>query len=62
MTKKSKNELSTEELLSKMTLDEKIGQMLQVDSDALDTPEDIKTYCIGSILSGGNSEIEDVSP
>ncbi|MDP4176410.1 MAG: glycoside hydrolase family 3 N-terminal domain-containing protein, partial [Bacteroidota bacterium] len=47
---------------SKMTLDEKIGQMLQVDSDALDTPEDIKTYCIGSILSGGNSEIEDVSP
>ncbi|MGE5410136.1 MAG: hypothetical protein ACM3MI_04180, partial [Clostridiales bacterium] len=52
IAKKSKDNKKVDALLSKMTLDEKIGQMLQVDSDALDSPEDVKTYCIGSILSG----------
>ena len=43
-------------LLSQMTLDEKIGQMTQVDSDALKGHEqDVATYFLGSILSGGNS-------
>lgn len=38
-----------------MTLDEKIGQMTQVDRQFLVSPEDIKTYFLGSILSGGGS-------
>ncbi len=43
-------------LLSQMTLDEKIGQMIQVDRSAvINNPQDIKNYYIGSILSGGGS-------
>ena len=42
-----------EALLSKMTLDEKIGQMTQVDSDALKGREqDVAKYFLGSVLSG----------
>ncbi|MCS7201767.1 MAG: glycoside hydrolase family 3 protein [Dictyoglomus sp.] len=44
-----------EKLLSQMTLDEKIGQMTQVDSSYIKDPEDVKRYFLGSILSGGNS-------
>ncbi len=49
-------------LLSKMTLDEKIGQMTQVDMDAMKDKADITKYFIGSMLSGGNSEPPDISP
>jgi len=50
-------------LLKKMTLDEKIGQMTQVDYEAIKAyPNDIIKYSIGSILWGGNSEILDLSP
>lgn len=50
-------------LLKKMTLDEKIGQMTQIDYEAVKNhPDDIIKYSIGSILWGGNSEIVDVSP
>jgi len=52
----SKNDPKVDTLLSQMTLDEKIGQMVQVDMDALATPSDIQTYFLGSILSGGNSD------
>lgn len=45
-----------DELLSKMTIDEKIGQMIQVDRSAvINNPQDIKNYFIGSVLSGGGS-------
>ncbi|HTR43027.1 MAG TPA: glycoside hydrolase family 3 N-terminal domain-containing protein, partial [Pseudomonadales bacterium] len=45
------------ELLVQMTLDEKIGQMVQVDSDALtNNMSDIQTYFLGSVLSGGDSD------
>jgi len=45
-----------EDLLSRMTLDEKIGQMTQVDRSAIDDRvEDIARYGLGSILSGGGS-------
>lgn len=44
-----------EALLSKMTLAEKVGQMTQVDMRLLDSPQDIKTYHIGSVLSGGGA-------
>jgi len=36
-----------------MTLDEKIGQMTQVEKNALTAPSDIATYTLGSLLSGG---------
>jgi len=45
-----------EALLAQMTLDEKIGQMVQVDMNALKNESDIQTYFLGSMLSGGNSD------
>ncbi|HEV7925795.1 MAG TPA: glycoside hydrolase family 3 N-terminal domain-containing protein [Verrucomicrobiae bacterium] len=44
-----------EVLLQSMTLDEKIGQMTQVDMDALQDKDDLRKYALGSMLSGGNS-------
>ena len=44
------------DLLSRMTLDEKIGQMTQADHKAVENMEDMKTYFLGSILSGGGSD------
>ncbi len=46
-----------ESLLAQMTLDEKIGQMVQVDSSALKAhPEMVQQFCLGSVLSGGSSD------
>jgi len=60
--KMSSLDKKVDELLSQMTLDEKIGQMTQVDIDALKGHfEDIEKYSLGSILCGGNSEIDDIS-
>ena len=42
------------DLLARMTLKEKIGQILQADLCCV-TPEDVKNYNLGSILVGGNS-------
>ena len=42
------------ELMSKMTLRHKVGQVIQADIGSI-TPEDVKTYPLGSILNGGNS-------
>jgi len=59
---KSSLNKKVDELLAQMTLEEKIGQMTQVDIDALKGHyEDIEKYSLGSILCGGNSEIEDIS-
>ena len=41
-----------EDLLKQMTMDEKIGQMTQVEKNSI-RPGDITRYFIGSILSGG---------
>ncbi|KAF0150813.1 MAG: glycoside hydrolase family protein [Ignavibacteria bacterium] len=50
------------ELLAKMTLEEKIGQMTQVDLDAIKkTPKDIAKYAIGSLLCGGDTEVPDIT-
>jgi len=38
-----------------MTLDEKVGQMTQVDMNALQDKEDVRKFALGSMLSGGNS-------
>lgn len=43
-----------EVLLTRMTLSEKIGQMTQVEKEAISAnPDDIRRFGIGSILSGG---------
>lgn len=51
--------LSAEEraldLLSRMTVDEKVGQMTQVDRRFLSSESDVATYFLGSLLSGGGS-------
>jgi beta-glucosidase len=44
-----------ETLLGLMRLDEKIGQMTQVDRQYLVRESDIRDYALGSILSGGGS-------
>ncbi len=45
-------EARVEDLLKRMTLDEKIGQMTQVEKGSI-IPGDVSKYFIGSILSGG---------
>jgi beta-glucosidase len=48
-------------LMSLMTLDEKIGQMVQVDIKGIKDPNEISKYSLGSILCGGDSEINDIT-
>ena len=47
-----------EDLLARMTLEEKIGQMTQVEKNSI-KPGDITKYFIGSILSGGGGSPEE---
>ncbi|PHR92902.1 MAG: beta-glucosidase [Robiginitomaculum sp.] len=47
-------EARIDDLLTKMTLEQKVGQTMQADNAAI-TPAEVKEYRIGSILSGGNS-------
>src|SRR5690606_24024108 len=42
------------DLLSRMSLDDKLGQMTQAERGAV-SPSDITTYRLGSVLSGGGS-------
>jgi len=42
------------ELMSRMTVEEKVGQLIQADIASI-KPEDLLTYPLGSILAGGNS-------
>ncbi len=44
-----------EDLLARMTLSEKVGQMTQVDRGQLKDIRDIQKYALGSLLSGGGS-------
>src|SRR4051794_30579884 len=45
-----------DDLLSRMTLAEKVGQMTQTERyQVFDDPSPIKTFALGSILSGGGS-------
>ena len=41
-------------IMAKMTLEQKVGQVIQADNDSV-TPEEVKKYRLGSVLSGGNS-------
>jgi beta-glucosidase len=51
-----KTDPRVESLLQQMTLDEKIGQMVQVDSSAFRDRADVRNYFLGSVLSGGDSD------
>jgi len=44
-----------EALLAQMTLDEKIGQMTQADMKALKDGTEVRTFMLGSVLSGADS-------
>jgi beta-glucosidase len=54
-------EQRVDDLLSRMTLDEKIGQMTQADHASLKDGSEVDTLFLGSVLSGGDSELPDVS-
>ncbi|GAA3797639.1 glycoside hydrolase family 3 protein [Amycolatopsis tucumanensis] len=43
------------DLLSRMSLDDKLGQMTQAERGAITDPADIATHRLGSLLSGGGS-------
>ncbi len=45
-----------EDLLSRMTIEEKIGQMALVEKNKLQSPRDIIDYNLGALLSGGGSK------
>ncbi|GAA1921044.1 glycoside hydrolase family 3 N-terminal domain-containing protein [Streptomyces sodiiphilus] len=44
-----------EDLLERMTLDDKVGQMTQAERAAVRSPADLTRYRLGSVLSGGGS-------
>lgn len=54
LQKNPQQEVHIAEILGKMTLREKIGQMIQPDLREI-TPQEVKEYKIGSILNGGGS-------
>ena len=54
-------DVKVEDLLRQMTLDEKIGQMTQVDMNGMKNKADIQKYFLGSVLSGGGSDPADNS-
>jgi beta-glucosidase len=55
-------ESRVEGLLRQMTLEEKLGQMTQVDLGALKEREDLWRLGLGSVLCGGNTDPEDNTP
>ena len=52
----AEHDAAAHSLLARMTLDEKIGQMVQVDSSALKDKADVEKFFLGSVLSGGTSD------
>lgn len=53
-TGKSDTSTRAAAILAEMTLEEKIGQVIQADIASI-TPDEARTYNIGSVLNGGNS-------
>ncbi|RYD44014.1 MAG: glycoside hydrolase family 3 protein [Sphingomonadales bacterium] len=49
-----KTEARIDALIGKMTVEQKVGQLIQADISTI-TPKDLETYPLGSILAGGNS-------
>jgi len=52
----SSHDAEAKALLARMTLEEKVGQMVQAEQDQVGDGTDIETYFLGSLLSGGNSD------
>jgi beta-glucosidase len=50
----AKTEALVDGLLAKMTLEEKVGQLIQANIDSI-VPADLHKYKLGSILAGGNA-------
>ena len=50
------NDAKVQALLSQMTLEEKVGQMIQANQGNLKDPGDVEKYFLGSLLSGGSSD------
>ena len=50
------NDAQVQALLSQMTLEEKVGQMIQANQANLKDPSDVEKYFLGSLLSGGSSD------
>ncbi|WP_332659154.1 glycoside hydrolase family 3 protein [Brevundimonas sp.] len=50
----SRTEAFVAGLMARMTLEEKVGQLIQADISTI-TPDDMLTYPLGSILAGGSS-------
>ena len=50
----AKTEKFIDGLMSHLSLEEKVGQMIQADIASI-TPEDLRSYPLGSVLAGGNS-------
>jgi beta-glucosidase len=53
-TRDAASEAFVQQLLAHMTLEEKIGQMIQADIASI-SPAELRTYKLGSILAGGNA-------
>src|SRR5690349_4251478 len=53
---KAANDAKVRDLLSRMTLEEKVGQMVQANSASLKDPSDVENFFLGSVLSGGSSD------
>lgn len=54
LARDAKVEARIADLLRRMTVEEKVGQVVQADIASV-TPEDVKRYHLGSVLNGGNS-------
>ena len=50
----AKAEARIADLLRRMTVEEKVGQVIQADIGSV-TPDDVRRYHLGSVLNGGNS-------
>jgi len=50
------NDAKVHSLLSQMTLEEKVGQMIQANQASLKDPSDVEKLFLGSLLSGGSSD------
>jgi beta-glucosidase len=50
----AKTERFIDEFLARLSLEEKVGQMIQADIASI-KPEDLRAYPLGSVLAGGNS-------
>ena len=50
------NDAKVRALLSRMTLEEKVGQMVQANQSSLEDFVDVEKHYLGSVLSGGSSD------